>query len=39
LKPGDIPNSVTTLRFGYSFNQPLKPGDIPNAVTTLELYV
>jgi hypothetical protein len=38
LEKGDIPNSVTTLKFGNHFDQPLKKGDIPNSVTTLNFW-
>ena len=36
LKLGDIPDSVTRIRCGWSFNQSLKPGFIPNSVTYIE---
>ncbi|EAL65785.1 hypothetical protein DDB_G0283289 [Dictyostelium discoideum AX4] len=32
-----IPHGVTTLSFGFNYDQPIKPGVLPNTITNLKL--
>ena len=38
LKPGDIPDGVTSLTFGYYYNQPILPNVLPQSLISLTFH-